>query len=378
MAVGVYSLTPGTAPNPGHLITDVAPPAGCADGQFLQFSGGTWVCANGGGTSSQWITTSGGIWHQGPGTVGVNTLPDPNFDLSAPRITTGTLSAQYITLNGVQLQTSTQSSGGIQTSYVAARPDYYSTPIYWGNDGSSFMPYSWTDLGNIINVSTNIQNSVIPISNHYITLDPNRAVLGIAINGSVDDNGYCEVGVPGYFAAVNAHGMEYPIPNLDSSLAIPVVPQPYCKSGAGTLDNNVWMFEQISDTYDNGANSQCPNGNTHAYNKAMGLTYIPPGQNLTVAGYLYNQGGPGSLICDVKVLYSTPPVVEPGLINPLYDYVHGSADCTNAGGTLVSDTGYGTNNQVCRFLGGYGVLCPSGWNTYSASWGYDLNNNYCY
>lgn len=49
LGVGVYSLTPGTAPNPGHLINDVAPPIGCADGQVLQFvdEANGWGCVNG-------------------------------------------------------------------------------------------------------------------------------------------------------------------------------------------------------------------------------------------------------------------------------------------------------------------------------------------
>ena len=46
LAAGIYALTPGVAPNPGHLITEVAPPSGCSSGQFLQFNGTTWNCAS--------------------------------------------------------------------------------------------------------------------------------------------------------------------------------------------------------------------------------------------------------------------------------------------------------------------------------------------
>ena len=42
----VNALTPGIAPNPGHLITEVAPPAGCADGQVLGWSGSSWSCVH--------------------------------------------------------------------------------------------------------------------------------------------------------------------------------------------------------------------------------------------------------------------------------------------------------------------------------------------
>ena len=54
VAFGVYALTPGVAPNPGHLITQIAPPSGCQSGQYLEFSGGNWLCNT---TSSGGITT---------------------------------------------------------------------------------------------------------------------------------------------------------------------------------------------------------------------------------------------------------------------------------------------------------------------------------
>ena len=44
IAVGIYAVTPGTAPNPGHLLSDISPPAGCTTGQFVQFNGSDWVC----------------------------------------------------------------------------------------------------------------------------------------------------------------------------------------------------------------------------------------------------------------------------------------------------------------------------------------------
>lgn len=44
IAVGIYALTPGVAPNPGHLLSDISPPAGCTAGQFIQFNGSNWVC----------------------------------------------------------------------------------------------------------------------------------------------------------------------------------------------------------------------------------------------------------------------------------------------------------------------------------------------
>jgi len=45
IGVGVYALTPGVAPNPGHLISEMAPPSPCPANQFLQFDGTNWKCA---------------------------------------------------------------------------------------------------------------------------------------------------------------------------------------------------------------------------------------------------------------------------------------------------------------------------------------------
>lgn len=44
-SLGVYALTPGTAPNPGHLISEVSPISSCSANQFLKFDGTNWVCS---------------------------------------------------------------------------------------------------------------------------------------------------------------------------------------------------------------------------------------------------------------------------------------------------------------------------------------------
>ena len=45
IGVGVYALTPGVAPNPGHLANEMAPPTPCSANQFLKFDGTNWVCS---------------------------------------------------------------------------------------------------------------------------------------------------------------------------------------------------------------------------------------------------------------------------------------------------------------------------------------------
>lgn len=44
LVVGVYALTPGVAPNPGHTLDTVAPPAGCVAGRILKWDGASWTC----------------------------------------------------------------------------------------------------------------------------------------------------------------------------------------------------------------------------------------------------------------------------------------------------------------------------------------------
>mgnify|MGYP001615640381 CR=1 FL=1 len=70
LAVGVSSyLFPGVTPNPGHLISETAPPSGCGDGQFLKWvtdemniPAGSWTCAS--------VVTSSGITTPSPCTTG--------------------------------------------------------------------------------------------------------------------------------------------------------------------------------------------------------------------------------------------------------------------------------------------------------------------
>ncbi len=44
ISVGVYALTPGVTPNPGHLVSEMAPPSPCTANQVLQFDGTNWKC----------------------------------------------------------------------------------------------------------------------------------------------------------------------------------------------------------------------------------------------------------------------------------------------------------------------------------------------
>jgi hypothetical protein len=58
MGAGVFALTAGTAPSPGHTMTSVSAPSGCATNTYLKWTGSAWTCAT--PTSS-----GGGIVEQG-------------------------------------------------------------------------------------------------------------------------------------------------------------------------------------------------------------------------------------------------------------------------------------------------------------------------
>jgi hypothetical protein len=46
IAVGVYALTPGVKPNPGHSLSEVGVPTGCTSGQVVSWNGTALVCTN--------------------------------------------------------------------------------------------------------------------------------------------------------------------------------------------------------------------------------------------------------------------------------------------------------------------------------------------
>ena len=72
IGIGVFAQTQGVAPNPGHLIDNVAPPAGCGTNQVLQWDGVDWGCTDSGAGGITEIIASTGL--TGGGTSGSVTL----------------------------------------------------------------------------------------------------------------------------------------------------------------------------------------------------------------------------------------------------------------------------------------------------------------
>ncbi len=46
MALGVYAVTAGGTPNPGHPTSQIAPPAPCTSGQAITSNGTDFICSN--------------------------------------------------------------------------------------------------------------------------------------------------------------------------------------------------------------------------------------------------------------------------------------------------------------------------------------------
>jgi len=66
IGVAVYALTPGVAPNPGHLFDEFAPPTGCGTNQVLQWDGTNWVCTDlSSGGSSPWSVSGSTVSYSG-------------------------------------------------------------------------------------------------------------------------------------------------------------------------------------------------------------------------------------------------------------------------------------------------------------------------
>ncbi len=74
----VSALSPGVSPNPGHLITQIAPPSGCTNGQVLGWNGGSWGCIDmASGGSSAWTKSGTTVYYSSggisSGKVGIGT-----------------------------------------------------------------------------------------------------------------------------------------------------------------------------------------------------------------------------------------------------------------------------------------------------------------
>ena len=70
----VYAVGSSSYPNPGHNISSIGSPAGCTNGQFLQWTGTDWTCASSGG--GQWtgnVNITGNLTVRTGGMISIGT-----------------------------------------------------------------------------------------------------------------------------------------------------------------------------------------------------------------------------------------------------------------------------------------------------------------
>jgi hypothetical protein len=65
IGVGVYALSPGITPNPGHIIGEVALPS-CSNGQVLGMVSGSWDCITSPTTDSRFAITNNRLCFDAP------------------------------------------------------------------------------------------------------------------------------------------------------------------------------------------------------------------------------------------------------------------------------------------------------------------------
>ena len=360
LTVGAYAalLTPGVAPNPGHLITDIAPPSGCSSGQFLEFSGGTWMCAAATSPPSQWSNSGSNIYYNS-GNVGVGKVPSYPLDVN------GIINAQSYYLNGLPI--STGLSGSIPLEPLA----------YTDSNGNwQWTQASITSYGN----SYNAPQGWSQVYSNQVQLNPTRPVLGIRVSGNTDDFGYCLVGINGFFFGGSLRGGYLTSLNTQGNFqtsfndATSTCTTGVCQSTtAGSLTSQQWIFSQDIPGFILGGNTGIfvfDNSNSYGYDELSGLLYIPEGGILNITSQYYNIGGPANITCNVSVLYGDYS------INPISAAAQAAADqamiasqCANANGTWI--------NNVCRFNSN---SCPVNWKT-STSWttttSNSVNNGIC-
>jgi len=144
---------------------------------------------------------------------------------------------------------------------------------------------------------------------NIVPLDPNKRVLALLIQGWSDDGGACFANIPGYVTIYTGQNMWMTDLDLNYWNLNVATDALSCTNG----DNNFTPYGFALDAYpgtinfnQNGGAHAC-NGGYHprfGYNKPMGLSSIPAGQQLAWLSFYTDGGGAYGVNCYIDVLYA--------------------------------------------------------------------------
>lgn len=199
LVVGVYALTPGVAPNPGHTIGEVAPPASCTAGQALKWDGAAWICAASavsGNTPTGGIIMYSGAWAFDASGLGTGALAGwalCNGNNGAPNLvdkfvmgagTSGTLGgtggANSITLTTAQMPAHTHEKGtlstdigGVHSHTTTTSSDGSHSHTFSAYQSASTSTYEWHSGSRLVESVTKSSESTGTTNAHTHTVTTN-------------------------------------------------------------------------------------------------------------------------------------------------------------------------------------------------------------
>lgn len=173
LGIGVYALTPGVAPSPGHTLATIAPPSPCSSGQVITWNGANLVCST--PTSGAQIATVVGHTSCAAGWTPFS-FPS-GFDANTTQILAAKVKAYSTSGDGVWVPIY-DGGGNVESGYTG-----------YGDGG-----FVWIDgPNNRINLGCNFNEDTDTI-NTMITLIKVSGATNTQILATCDNDGFCDTG----------------------------------------------------------------------------------------------------------------------------------------------------------------------------------------